>query len=68
MTYRDRLHPWCIVRCLPNAETVTIARYRLRNNADAALRLLQAANPHVVYALIFDPPIDPQADRQKRLG
>ncbi|MGF1537651.1 MAG: hypothetical protein ACFB4J_14380 [Elainellaceae cyanobacterium] len=27
-TYRDQLHPWCIIRLLPKAQRITVARFR----------------------------------------
>ena len=33
--YRTQLHPWCIIRLLPDAQRITIARFRKRNDADA---------------------------------
>ncbi|PSB08968.1 hypothetical protein C7B76_25875 [filamentous cyanobacterium CCP2] len=43
--YHDRLHPWCIICCLPNAQTLIIQRFRQRNNAEAHLRVLRQMNP-----------------------
>jgi len=49
MSYHDRLHPWCIIRCFPNAQTV-----RRRNDAEAHLRILRQINPGATYEIIFD--------------
>jgi hypothetical protein len=54
--YHDRLHPWCIICCLPNAQTLIIQRFRQRNNAEAHLRVLQQMNPAIGYEIIFDAP------------
>lgn len=35
MPYRDQLHPWCIIRLLPNARTIIVKRFRRRNDAEA---------------------------------
>ncbi|WP_416665896.1 hypothetical protein [Egbenema bharatensis] len=52
--YHDRLHPWCIICCLPNAQTLIIQRFRRRNDAEAHLRVLQHMNPAIAYEIIFD--------------
>ena len=50
----DRLVPWCIVRLMPNAQTLIVARYRKCSTAEDALRLLHRLYPSVQYAVIFD--------------
>jgi hypothetical protein len=54
--YHDRLHPWCIICCLPNAQTLIVQRFRRRNEAEAHLRVLQQINPAIGYEIIFDAP------------
>jgi len=54
MTYYNQLHPWCIIRCLPNAQTLIVARLRRRNDAEAHLRILQQLTPTATYHIIFD--------------
>lgn len=54
MSYYDRLHPWCIIRCFPNAQTVIVDRFRRRNDAEAHLRILRQINPDALYEIIFD--------------
>ncbi|MFE1746509.1 hypothetical protein [Coleofasciculus sp. H7-2] len=53
-TYRDRLHPWCVIRHLPNLQRLTVARFRRRNDAVAHLQLVQQLIPTDSYAVIFD--------------
>ncbi|NJR60876.1 MAG: hypothetical protein HC769_19850 [Cyanobacteria bacterium CRU_2_1] len=53
-SYYDRLHPWCIVCCLPNAQTVVVDRFRRRSDAEAHLRVLRQINPDAIYEVIFD--------------
>jgi hypothetical protein len=53
-SYYDRLHPWCIIRCLPNAQTVIVDRFRRRSDAEAHLRVLRQINPDAVYEILFD--------------
>lgn len=57
MTYRDSLHPWCIIRHLPNAQTIIVARFRKRNDAESYLKTLKQMTPEAIYSLIFEPPL-----------
>jgi hypothetical protein len=50
MTYKDRLHPWCIIRHLPKSQ-----RLELGNNAEDHLRVLRQMMPKVSFSIIFDP-------------
>ncbi|HEY9299207.1 MAG TPA: hypothetical protein VIQ31_23185 [Phormidium sp.] len=54
MTYYSKLHPWCIVRSLPNMRSLIIARFRRRSDAEAQLQILKANTPNVLYSIIFD--------------
>lgn len=56
MSYYNQLNPWCIIRCLPNAQTFIVVRFRRRNDAEAHLRILQQLTPTATYCLIFDVP------------
>lgn len=53
-SYRDQIHPWCIVRLLPNAQTLIVARFRRRNDADAHLQVLQQLIPNAEFRILFD--------------
>ncbi|MBD1929010.1 hypothetical protein H6F74_22580 [Trichocoleus sp. FACHB-90] len=53
-TYRDRLHPWCVIRHLPNLQSSIVARFRCRNDAIAHLQLLQQLIPAASLAVIFE--------------
>jgi hypothetical protein len=53
-SYRDQIHPWCIVRILPNAQTLIIARFRRRNDADAHLKVLQQLISTAEFRIVFD--------------
>ncbi|MBD2743225.1 hypothetical protein [Coleofasciculus sp. FACHB-1120] len=53
MTYYAKLHPWCIIRSLPNMRSLIIARFR-RSDAEAHLQILKANTPNVPYSIIFD--------------
>jgi hypothetical protein len=54
MTYYNQLNPWCIIRCLPNAQTLIVARFRCRNDAEAHLRILQRITPTAIHHIMFD--------------
>jgi hypothetical protein len=54
MTYFDQLHPWCLIRLLPNLQNRVIARFRRRNDADAHMRVLRQQAPTVRYEIMFD--------------
>ncbi len=58
MTYKDRLHPWCIIRHLPNAQHLIVGRLRRRNDAEDHLRLIQQLTPTASYSIVFDPTLD----------
>jgi hypothetical protein len=53
-SYRDSLHPWCIVRSFPNAHTLIVARFRRRSDAEAQLRALQRLIPAASFCIVFD--------------
>lgn len=52
--YQQQLHPWCIIQLLPQMQRRTVARFRIRNDADAHLRVLKRLTPSAQYAIIFD--------------
>jgi hypothetical protein len=54
MTYFDQLHPWCLMRLLPNLQRQVIARFRRRNDAEAHMRVLRQQAPTVHYEVVFD--------------
>ena len=56
MTYIEQLHPWCIVRSLPNSQQVIVARFRRRNDAVSHLQVLKQLIPGATFAIIFEPP------------
>lgn len=53
-TYRDKLHPWCVIRHLPNLQRLTVARFRHRNEALDHLQALQRLMPDARHIVIFD--------------
>ncbi|MGQ9865830.1 MAG: hypothetical protein ACUVSQ_06040 [Pseudanabaenaceae cyanobacterium] len=54
MTYRDRLHPWCVVWEGPDRQPVAVGRYRHRQDAEARVRTLGRQKPGNSYRLWFD--------------
>ena len=58
MTYRDHLHPWCIIRLLPEARSTVVARFHDRLDAEAHLKLLNQLMPSATYQVFFEPIID----------
>jgi hypothetical protein len=54
MTYFDQLHPWCLMRLLPNLQNRVIARFRRRNDAEAHMRVLRQQVPMARYEIVFD--------------
>ncbi len=65
MTYKDRLHPWCIIRHLAKSQRLVVGRLRRRNDAEEHLRLLQRLTPTASYSLIFDPMLDSASVTEK---
>ncbi|GET38332.1 hypothetical protein MiSe_30880 [Microseira wollei NIES-4236] len=54
MSYLDQLHPWCIIRFLPNAQNITVCRLRRRSDAEAHLQILRQMVPTATYKIVFD--------------
>ncbi len=60
--YRTQLHPWCIIRLLPKAQRITVARLRKRNDAEAHMRTLKRLIPQAHFIILFDPARTSTAD------
>jgi hypothetical protein len=58
MTYFEKLHPWCIIRLLPNLQRRIVARCRRRNDAESHLQVLRRLMPTVRFEIVFDLPPD----------
>lgn len=56
MSRFEALHPWCIVRLLPHAQRIVVARFRRRNDALAHQAVLQRLVKTATYIVIYDPP------------
>lgn len=66
MTYQDHLHPWCIVRLLPEARSTVVARFRHRVDAEAHLNLLNQLTPSATYQVFFEPIADTLDNPEER--
>jgi hypothetical protein len=55
MSYFEQLHPWRIIKLLPNLQCCVVARFRRRSDAEAHLQVLRRLIPSVTYTIIFDP-------------
>ncbi|NEO61242.1 MAG: hypothetical protein F6J98_12670 [Moorea sp. SIO4G2] len=62
MSYSQRLHPWVVVRLLPEMQRVVVARFRNRSDAEGHLQALKRLMPDGKFIIIFDigQPIDGQ--------
>jgi len=54
MTYVEKLHPWCIIRPLPNLQRRIVARCRRRNDAESHVQVLRRLMPTVHFEIVFD--------------
>jgi len=54
MTYFERLHPWCIIKLLPNCQRIVVARFRRRRDADDHFRVLQRFVKEFTFVIVFD--------------
>lgn len=54
MTYFEKLHPWCIIRHLPNLQRRVVARCRRRNDAESHVQILRQLMPNISYEVVFD--------------
>jgi hypothetical protein len=56
MSYYDQLHPWVVYRLLPNCQTIAVARFRRRNDAEMYLMAVRQLVGEARWAIAFDPP------------
>jgi len=68
MPYRERLHPWVLVRLLPNMQRLTVGQFRTRSDADGHLQILRRLIPNAKFVVMFNPDIlqPQQADTHYR--
>ncbi|MEG4998750.1 hypothetical protein QUB13_13785 [Microcoleus sp. B4-D4] len=48
------IHPWCIVRQLPNMQRLVVARFHRRGDADGYIQILRRLLPATEHAIVFD--------------
>jgi putative acetyltransferase len=63
-SYPEGNHPWAIARLLPNAQTIIVARFHNRQDADDHKRLLHRFIPNAQFEIIFDLPNDKEEEHQ----
>jgi len=56
--------PWAIVRLLPNAQAIIVARFRNRQDANDYKRVLHRFIPNAEFEIIFDLPNEKQEENQ----
>lgn len=54
MTYSERLHPWVIMRLLPEMQRVVVGRFRNRSDAEGHLKALKRLMPDAKFVIVFD--------------
>ena len=54
MPYSERLHPWVLVRLLPNLQRVTVGQFRNRSDADGHLEILRRLIPNATFVVMFN--------------
>lgn len=67
MTYQQQLHPWCIIRLLPNMQRLVVARCRCQNDAEAHLQILRQQAPTATYEIVFDPALNEAVSLKQRI-
>jgi hypothetical protein len=55
MAYQTQLHPWCIVRQLPEMPQTIIDRFHHYHDADARMQFLRRQTPNIKFSLCFAP-------------
>lgn len=60
--------PWAIVRLLPNAQAIIVARFRNRQDADDYKRVLHRFLPKAKFEVIFDAPNEEQEKQTHELN
>lgn len=55
MAYQTQLHPWCIVRQLPEMKQVIVDRFHHYHDADARMQFLRRQSPNTHLSVRFAP-------------
>ncbi|WP_293247107.1 MULTISPECIES: hypothetical protein [unclassified Microcoleus] len=51
---KSHIHPWCIVRQLPNMQRLVVARFHRRGDAEGYIQILRRLVPATKHAIVFD--------------
>lgn len=54
MTYKDQLHPWCIIRPVSSVQMRIVGRFRRRSDAEGHLQILKRMIPDVSFEIMSD--------------
>ena len=57
---KSNTHPWCIIRQLSNMQTIVVARFHRRQDAEGYLQVLRRLVPIVSHVIVFDSMIQAQ--------
>ncbi|MFQ3616071.1 MAG: hypothetical protein SNJ57_02510 [Cyanobacteriota bacterium] len=63
MTYQDQLSPWVVYKLLPTMQSIPVARFRHRNDAESYLKLVSRVLPQTSFLISFDGPIRSAAEQ-----
>ncbi len=66
MSYYDQLHPWVVYRLLPNCQTIAVARFRRRNDAEMYLIAVRQLVRQARWVIAFDPALISTPDAEGR--
>ncbi|NEQ88873.1 MAG: hypothetical protein F6K26_56025 [Moorea sp. SIO2I5] len=64
MSYSERLHPWVVIRLLPQMQRVVVARFRNRSDAEGHLWALKRLMPDAKFIIVFDVGKNPLGNRE----
>lgn len=56
--YWRQLHPWCVIRVMPNMQRIVVQRFRNRNQAEEYLNIVKRLAPTAMYQIVFEPSLD----------
>ncbi|QLE54088.1 hypothetical protein [Nostoc sp. TCL26-01] len=51
---KSNIHPWCVIRQLPDMQRLVVARFHRRHDADGYLQVLQRLLPKANHLIVFD--------------
>lgn len=56
--YWHQLHPWCVIRLMPNVQRIVVQRFRKRSQAEEYLKVVKRLVPTATHHIVFDPTSD----------